>query len=305
MRILLLLPYAWDTAPSQRYRIEQWSPWLRQAGIEITVQSLLTQAQQRFLNTRGNTARKAMTLAGCLARRFAELRDLRGCDAVWLHRAAAPVGPPVLERMLVRRGVPLILDFDDAIYLSRTSRANRRWQFLKWAHKTAEVCRLATHVTVGNAHLAAYARQFSSAVTISPTTVDTDVYRPRTELTDDRPLTVGWSGSPSTVQHLRLLDSVLRRVAEQEAIRLHVIGVETYPLEGVATCPIQWRADRQVAEAPGAERWRKSSPLTSRRREWRRLCGAPAVPLGRLPSKACLSVREPASPGSLPRVRGR
>ena len=40
-------------------------------------------------------------------------------DLVLVHREVLPIGHPVIERILARsRHVPLVYDFDDAIYLS-------------------------------------------------------------------------------------------------------------------------------------------------------------------------------------------
>ena len=36
MRVLALVPGLYDISPSQRYRIEQWEPLLRERGVEIT-----------------------------------------------------------------------------------------------------------------------------------------------------------------------------------------------------------------------------------------------------------------------------
>ena len=35
VRVLGLVPYALGAAPGQRYRIEQWAPYLREEGIDV------------------------------------------------------------------------------------------------------------------------------------------------------------------------------------------------------------------------------------------------------------------------------
>src|SRR5207237_307457 len=113
---------------------------------------------------------------------------------------------------------------------------------------TSTICRLAAHVVVGNEYLADYARRFNPAVTVIPTTVDTDAYQPRTGYQARRPLTIGWSGSVTTLPHLRLLDGVLQRVAREAEVRVRVVGVPEYALAGVAAEAVEWRAERQVSE---------------------------------------------------------
>lgn len=248
MRVLLLLPYAWDTAPGQRYRIEQWHPWLTAHGVTFHTETLLTQADQKLLYSPGNAARKALMLASRMAQRVAQIRDLRSYDAIWLYRCAWPIGPAWLEGRLARSGVPLIYEFDDAIYLTQTSQSNRHWQFLKFSQKTSSICRIASHVVVGNQYLADYARQFNPAVTVVPTTIDTDQYQPRNEYSTSGPITVGWSGSTTTLAHFRLLEPVLQRVAREEQLRVQVIGVPDYRIPKVQTDAKEWRPERQAEE---------------------------------------------------------
>ncbi len=97
---------------------------------------------------------------------------------VFLHRAACLAGPPFLERWLNQRGHRIVYDFDDAIYLLHSSAENRRLAWLKQPAKTATICRLSHHVVVGNSHLAAWARAHAKAVSVIPTTIDTDSYTP-------------------------------------------------------------------------------------------------------------------------------
>lgn len=243
-----MLPYAWDTVPGQRFRIEQWHPRLQAQGVEFVVSTLLTASQQRLLYSRGRAARKAIMLAGTMLRRALDVRLARQVDAIWLHRAAWPVGPALLERLLARTGVPLIFEFDDAIYLADTAEANRRWRALKFAGKTSAICRLSTHVVVGNAYLADHAARFNPAVTTIPTTIDTDVYHPRADYRDASPVVIGWSGSRTTVAHLGTLDRVIQRVAAEVPVRLRVIGTDAYPLEGVDTAAMEWSPEREVPE---------------------------------------------------------
>jgi hypothetical protein len=116
---------------------------------------------------------------------------------------AALLGPALFERRLSAKGVPFIFDFDDAIFVPYISPANGILSLLKMAGKTASICRRAGHVTVGNRFLETYARRYNSNVTIVPTTIDTDRFKPveKTEKTDAIPV-LGWTGSYSTLQHL-------------------------------------------------------------------------------------------------------
>ena len=60
------------------------------------------------------------------------------------------------------------------------------------------------------------------------------------------PVTVGWSGSFSTVQYLDALRPALRRLSEKEKFQLRFIGTPKYSLEGVQTEALPWRLVSEV-----------------------------------------------------------
>jgi glycosyltransferase involved in cell wall biosynthesis len=245
MRLLAIVPSVYDTSPGQRYRIEQWEPLLRQRGVEITYEPFENEDLHGLLYQTGNMSRKLGHVSRRFARRFSAIRSARQYDAVYVFREAALLGPPIFEWLIKRARVPMIFDFDDAIFVSYRSPSNGYLSYLKFAAKTKTICRLASHVMVGNPYLADYARQFNPHVTIIPTTIDTEKYEVRRVEPSEVPL-IGWTGSFSTVQHLDTLAGALQQLAQHERFRLRVIGTPEYRLNGVDVEAIPWRSETEV-----------------------------------------------------------
>src|SRR5262249_51115069 len=168
MKLLCLLPYALDLAPGQRYRIEQWLGPIRAAGVQVELAPMLTREEQQLLHTGASPLRKVQVLASSLQRGRRSIPQPGEYDAVWPYRSALLALPPFVERRLARTGIPILYDFDDSIWLTDTSAANERWAFLKCAGKTAELCRMAAAVVVGNDWLAEYARKHNANVHVIP-----------------------------------------------------------------------------------------------------------------------------------------
>ena len=123
-------------------------------------------------------------------------------------------------------GIPIVYDFDDAIFLPAVSEANKAVSFLKNPERVSEILTLSQHVTVGNEFLATYARKFNPHVTVIPTAVDTSRFVPRAAAPppDGRKLVVGWIGSPTTFHYLESLKDVLAAVAARHPFTLKVSG---------------------------------------------------------------------------------
>lgn len=255
MKVLLLLPYAWDTVPGQRYRIEQWVPHLERMGVTFERDILLERKEVQRLFWGKSPLTKAIMLSKAILKREWRLRSLKGVDCIWIYRSSWPIGPAWAEKRLARRGFPIVLDFDDAIWIVRTSDTNRRWAWLKFANKTAEICKIAAHVVVGNRFLADFAHQFNENVTVVPPTVDLNVYdlaavgRPnRYSSSDDRPFVIGWTGSHTTSPYLKIVEPALRILAQRHNILLRVIGDPNYRAEGFPYENVDWNAATEVRD---------------------------------------------------------
>jgi glycosyltransferase involved in cell wall biosynthesis len=246
VKVLALVPAPFDTTPGQRFRIEQWAPHLRADGIEVELAPFLDAATEKVMRRPGQTLAKAWGVSRALGRRLGLLRTARRYDAVYVFREAALAGPPVVETLLARRGARLVLDYDDAIWVSYVSPANPYLAKLKFPGKTATLCRIARHVMAGNAYLADYARRFNDRVSVVPTTIDTERYQPVERPPNDVPV-IGWTGSYSTAKYLELLSAPLRRLRERIAFRLVVVGAE-FRLDGVDVECRPWDSRREVED---------------------------------------------------------
>lgn len=247
MRLLAIVPSLFDTSPGQRFRVEQWEPLLRKQGVEIDYLPFESAELHTLLYKPGNMFGKVKLIFQAIVQRIHALRALENYDAVYVFREAALLGPPIFERWLQRAGLPMIFDFDDAIFVSYVSPSNGYLSYLKFPTKTRTICRLATHVMAGNPYLADYALQVNDQVTIVPTTIDTEKYTLEPKPQSDIAI-IGWSGSYSTVQHLDTLRGALQRLARQERFKLRVIGTSQYELEGVDVEAIQWRSETEIAD---------------------------------------------------------
>jgi glycosyltransferase involved in cell wall biosynthesis len=251
LKVLALSPIPADGAGC-RFRIAQFIPYLRAAGIDVTLNSLFTPEFFRLVYKPGNYLRKTLAFTALSVRRLDALRDLSRFDLVYIYREMFPIGPAVFERLLAWRGrPPVVFDFDDAIFLPNVSEANRLIAALKRPQKIASIIRLSDHVIAGNDYLAAYARRFTDAVTVIPTCVDTDRFKPAATTVRDvggnRPPVVGWIGSPTTAGYLRDLAPVLQRVHQRHPFVLRVSGIgERLDIPGLEIDNRPWSLDAEV-----------------------------------------------------------
>ncbi len=248
IRVLVLSPIPEEGAGC-RFRLSQYVPYLESQGFDVTISSFYTRDFFRLVYRPGHFLRKSAAFLRLLKERWKVLGDLDRYDLVWLYREAVPAGPPSIERRIAKRGVPIVYDFDDAIFLPSSSDANKAFAFLKNPGRTAEIIKFSQHVMVGNSFLAGYARRFNNAVTVVPTVVDTTRFVPRQDR-DRVPETgpvVGWIGSPTTFHYLESMAGLLRDVATRHRFTLKVSGAgKRVECDGVHVQDVPWSLDEEV-----------------------------------------------------------
>ncbi len=251
MRILFLVPYPPGKAPSQRFRFEQYLSILEANGHQYRLVSFLDDATWAILYKPGHALAKAWGILKGFGRRLGHVLAATRYDFVFVHREAAPLGPPVVEWLLtkvLRKRV--IYDFDDAIWIPNTSEANRVAAGLKFHHKVESICRWAYRNSCGNAYLAAYARQFNPSVVINPTTIDTEhLHNQVRDQLAPGTLVIGWTGTHSTLKYLEPLIPVLAQLEEDGLeFEFRVISNQApdLPLRSLRFVP--WRKETEMAD---------------------------------------------------------
>ncbi len=252
LRALVVANKAPGVAPGQRFRIEQWEPHLRaEHGIAVEYDAFESPALTRVLYENGRAAEKALLLLRDTLRRRSVVETARRHDVVVLYREAALMGPPLFEWLIARTGVPIVYDFDDAIWTAPRRTAvstNDAFRVLKFSGKTSAICKWAAAITVGNEYLAAWARRRNGHVHVVPTSIDLGAYPLQPPLPQSEPFTVVWSGTFSTLGHLETARTALEELAKRRPVRLHVICDRPLdpPVAGVETRFIPWSADSEA-----------------------------------------------------------
>src|SRR5262249_53407571 len=77
MRVLAVVPSLYNTAPGQRFRMEQWAPRLRAHGIDVDFAPFEDLALHDLLYQRGRRLEKAIQIGRALARRVSVAADAR------------------------------------------------------------------------------------------------------------------------------------------------------------------------------------------------------------------------------------
>jgi glycosyltransferase involved in cell wall biosynthesis len=250
MKVLALASYPIEAAAT-RYRLEQFVEPLAARGITLSIHPFLDPKLFQRLYQRGSLPGKALGLLKSALFRLGDLPAARQADVLLIQREAMLFGPPLVEWLITRvLKRPMVLDLDDATYVSYTSPTyGGVGTALKWAGKTDDLIKWAAIVTCGNRSIAEYVSSKGASARIIPTVVDTDVFRP-VPRPHGSPVVLGWIGTHSTFPYLESIFPVLSKLASQYSFRLKIVGSgrETVAVPGVEVENFPWKLEREVED---------------------------------------------------------
>lgn len=251
MKVLALASYPIEAAAT-RYRLAQFINPLAERGIELDVRPLLDSRLFAALYRRTELPRTALGLVQSALRRFGDVFAARRADVLLVQREAMMFGPPLIEWLSTRMWrCPMVLDLDDATYVSYTSPTyGHLGSALKWFGKTDELIRWAEVVTCGNRSIAEYVSGKGACAVVIPTVADTERFRPLVRATENNPLVLGWIGTHSTFPFLETIFPALQDLAGTHPFRLKVVGAgrPEIRISGVEVESLEWSMEREVED---------------------------------------------------------
>jgi len=232
--------------PSSRYRIYQYIPYLSAVGIEVTVCPLFKEGWFRILNIRPAPLRIGAKALYSSARLFVRIKDLLkvgNYDLYVFEHQAFPYMPPFLERTTKRINPNMVLEFDDAIFLT----------FLH-GRKIPQLIKESRHIVVGNHFLRDYAVKFNPHVTVIPTVIDTERYVPKEDYQPKGKVTIGWVGLAYNLFYVSELAGVLRRLNGAVGdFQFKVICSQGLKMDGVDLAFKPWSHEEEVHDIKGLD----------------------------------------------------
>jgi glycosyltransferase involved in cell wall biosynthesis len=231
---------------SSRLRLYQYLPYLRDAGVDVTLAPLFGDDYVRGLY--GGKIAKLAVLKAYVARLGLMLKAGR-FDAVWVEKEMLPWIPAWLELGLLPAKLPLIVDYDDAVF-HRYDQHRLSLVRALLSRKIDKVMQRADLVVAGNEYLASRARNAGAArIEILPTVVDMTRYGVTPPEKEEQQLpTIGWIGSPATAHFLHLIAPALREVVTRKLARVIAVGANADQLHDLPITALSWTEVTEVAD---------------------------------------------------------
>tara|TARA_B100001093_G_scaffold376453_1_gene361606 strand:- start:4517 stop:5050 length:534 start_codon:yes stop_codon:yes gene_type:complete len=174
MKIVVLSRYT-RMGASSRLRMMQYIPKLKSDDFEIEVFPFFD--DKHLKSQYGNSETSILDILRYFIKRFKYLKLNPVPDLIWIEYEILPWLPWFIERLLLPKKVPIISDYDDAIFHRYDKHRFKIVRFFL-GQKISNIMKKSKLVIAGNNYLADYAiKSGSSNIKIVPTVVDLDVYK--------------------------------------------------------------------------------------------------------------------------------
>jgi glycosyltransferase involved in cell wall biosynthesis len=254
-RILVVCPFPQGVAAGQRLKYEQYFDHWRENGYEIEVSSFMDPALWRIVYTRGNFIPKILgTLRGYF-RRLLDIFRLARFDVVYIFMWVTPVGTSLFERVFRSLSNQIIYDVEDNVLMEKSNELNPFVKVLKGQSKTNYLIKTADHVITSSPFLNDYCLKINrnKACTYISSSVDSDLFLPINKYSNEKKVTIGWTGTFSSKIYLDLLSNVFLELNKRFDFKLRVIGNFEYDLPGIDLEVIQWTKEKEVEDLQGID----------------------------------------------------
>ncbi len=231
-----------ELGASARLRAYAFWTYLAQEGFVVTIDPANTEA-----TTSGYAKTALMRLSGIV-------ETAAQNDVIVIQRDFVNHLYPWIEWLYAQSNRPIILDVDDAIDARPPDHPPTwRTKLLGTSNKLEKLARLSHTVVAGNDLLADRIRPWNPNVKVIPTCLDlTNFPRPAPRpLPKDRPVVIGWIGSPMTTFYLGLVKEALREISKKHNIIFRTVGASALSWDGVKLDQRIWNMATERADVEG------------------------------------------------------
>ncbi len=245
-KILVICPHPEDMVPGQRLKYEQYFESWRANGYDVDVSPFFSKRMQDILYKKGRIPEKIYWVARGYLKRISELKKVKQYDLLYIFLWVTPFGPPLFEKMFVKRNPHVVYDIDDAIFIKSHSLVNKWVDMIRGRKKPFFLMKKAKHVITCTPYLTEVALEYNDKVTDISSTINTDTYIPVNNFANDHTLVLGWSGSLSTIRFFNILKPTLLALQEKKPFKLVVMGDPDYRIEGLDMEAVEWTIEKEI-----------------------------------------------------------
>ena len=253
--ILIICPFPKGVAAGQRLKYEQYFDHWEGNGYEVTVSSYIDLPMWKVVYQKGKYFEKILGLFRGHLRRLRDLYYISRYDIIYVFQWVTPFGSTLFERLVRRLSKIIIYDLEDNVMAATSSKTNSIGSIFKNPNKIKYLIKTADYVITSSPTLNDYCLLMNDKAkcTYISSSVNTDFFIPSNSYSNDKKITIGWTGTFSSKQYLDSLRSVFIELSKRCEFKLRIIGNFKYEFPEIDLEVIQWSKENEVQDLQGID----------------------------------------------------
>jgi len=182
--------------------------------------------------------------------RLCDLFRISKYDIVYVHMWVTPFGSTLFERIVRALSKQLIYDIEDNTITTVSSNVNSIIAPLKNPNKNKFLMKIADYVITSSPTLNKYCLDVNNKKNCKyiSSSIDADRFLPVNTYSNNKKVTIGWTGTFSSKEYLDLLRNVLKILRSRCDFKLLIIGNFEYEFPEMDVEVIQWSSESEVKD---------------------------------------------------------
>jgi glycosyltransferase involved in cell wall biosynthesis len=249
-KILIICPFPQGVAAGQRLKYEQYFNHWIDNGYEIIVSPFMNKFMWKVVYLKGQYLLKIIgTIIGYFYR-LSDLFRIAKYDIVYIHMWVTPFGSTLFERIVRVLSKRLIYDIEDNTITNVGSSVNAIIAPLKNSNKNKFLMKVADYVITSSPVLNKHCLDVNNNKKCKyiSSSINIENFLPVNAYSNNKKVTIGWTGTFSSKEYLDLLRGVLINLRSRCDFKLLIIGNFEYTFPEMDIEVIQWSKKNEVSD---------------------------------------------------------
>ncbi len=248
--ILFVCPYPVGVQAGQRLKYEQFFPYFKKNGYDITVNSFIDKKSWEFLYKKGFVFKKTISLIKGYFKRIFLIINLPKYDVVYIFMWVTPYGFSFFERIYRFLSTKIIYDIEDNILIIKKNDINPINSIFKTQSKIRYLIKSSNNIIASSEQLAKECNNISKNNNSHYICASINVHRynPNNLYNNSKIINIGWTGTFTSKIYLDLLKPLFINLSKRIKFKLIVISDFDYNIPGVDLEVIKWTKESEIKD---------------------------------------------------------
>lgn len=249
-KILFVCPFPYDVQAGQRLKYEQHFKLFEKNNYEITISSFIDNDTYKILYKKGFLIKKIYSLIKGYFKRIFLIRKLNKFDIVYIFMWVTPYFGNSFEKIYINKSNKSIFDMEDNVLMRTSNNLNIISNFIKNSKKINYLIKNSDHIITSTPALGKKVEEINKKKNwtyISPT-IDINRFIKINKYIDDNLITIGWTGTFSSMKYLEIIKPVIIKISKIRKIKFLIISNSFYEIKDVNCEFIYWTKKNEITD---------------------------------------------------------